>query len=211
MPDRAARQRHWDEAYTGRGVQDVSWFQAVPQMSLELLECLEVRTTASVLDVGAGASCLVDTLLDRGFDDLTVLDVSEVALHAVRDRLPAGAPVTLVRHDLLTWQPARRFDVWHDRAVLHFLVDEEDRRSYRRVLDSALAPEGAVVIATFAPDGPETCSGLPVSRYDADGLAALLGPAFAVVAVRHEEHVTPAGVVQPFTWVAARAVPAAAR
>jgi trans-aconitate methyltransferase len=173
-------------------------------VSLELFDKLAIPTKAAVLDIGGGASTLVDGLIARGFKDLTVLDVSSEALDTVRLRLGEGGPVVLIQGDLLEWRPERRFDVWHDRAVFHFLVDEEDRRSYFRILRSSLVSGGEVILATFAPDGPEYCSGLPVARYGPDQLIESLGPDVQVLNADREEHVTPAGVIQPFTWVAVR-------
>jgi trans-aconitate methyltransferase len=201
---------HWDDAFATRASDGVSWFEPEPRTSLELIDALRVSSDAAVLDVGAGAAFLVDRLVERGFTDLTMLDISAVALDHVRARLPAGAPVELVHADLLEWEPARRYDVWHDRTVLHFLVGEDERRAYLRALRAALGPGGAVVVATFAPDAPDRCSGLPVRRYSAEELAALLGGGFELVEARREEHVTPRGAVQPLTWVAGRLAAAGA-
>ncbi len=197
---------HWDEAYTGRDPSGLSWAQRDPAVSLELVDALGLGRAASVVDVGGGTSPLAGRLLDRGLADVTVLDVAEAALAAARERLGAHAgDVIWLREDVRSWRPRRSFDLWHDRALFHFLVEEDDRRCYLDSLTCALAPGGAVVIATFAPDGPATCSGLPVVRYDPAGLASVLGPAFELVRERREEHVTPGGRVQPFTWVAFRA------
>ncbi len=182
----------------------MSWYQPEPTVSMEMFYLLGVGSTTAIVDVGGGASLLTDRLIDRGFTDLSVLDISVAALDHCRDRMGSGAPVTLLRQDVLTWQPPRRFGLWHDRAVFHFLVDHEDRDRYLRVMGEALAPGSAVVLATFAEDGPESCSGLPVARYPADRLSAALGRGFDVVAARREIHTTPSGTVQPFTWVAAR-------
>ena len=176
--DRAA---HWADVYATKPVDTVSWYQSEPTGSLELLDALEVTAGARVVDVGGGASVLVDRLLARGFTDLTVLDIAEPALATGRARVGAGAPVTWVAADVLTWVPIRHYDVWHDRAVLHFLSGDEVN-TYRATLERAVTPGGAVVLATFALDGPEYCSGLPVTRYDDDGLAAVLGEGFEVVA-----------------------------
>jgi len=203
-PDFDKRQDHWDAAYMVRGIESVSWFQEEPRISLELFDVLGIKTHAAVIDIGGGASPLVDRLLRRGYKDLTVLDVSRAALEAARLKLPADAPVTWIHQDLLAWQPDRQYDVWHDRAVFHFLVDPGDQALYRKLLQSALTPDGVVVLATFAPDGPEYCSGLPVGRYSASSLAAVLGQTFTIVEERREIHTTPAGVRQPFTWIAAR-------
>jgi len=176
----------------------------VATMSLELIERLAIPRTAAVIDIGGGASALVDGLLERGYPDVSVLDVSKAALAEVRRRLGPGASVTLLEEDFLAWRPERQYDLWHDRAVFHFLVDESQTEAYLETLRSALRPEGYIIMATFASDGPEQCSGLPVSRYSAAELADRLGPRFEMVETFRNEHVTPAGVVQPFTWVAAR-------
>ena len=196
--------QHWDDVYATRGPEGVSWFEPEPRMSLELFDALEIPPRTAVVDVGGGASLLADRLVQRGFDDVTVVDLSKVALERVCERLPAGAPVRLVRADLVAWRPERRYDVWHDRAVLHFLGDGGDREAYLRTLDAAAAPGGVVVLATFAPDAPDRCSGLPVRRYSADQLVELLGDGFQLVETRRDEHVTPRGAVQPLTWVAGR-------
>ena len=200
MNDRA---KHWDDTYARRGTEGVSWFQAVPTTSLRLIDVLGIPPAAAVIDVGGGASSLVDHLVARGFTDLTVLDISDIALVAARDRVGRRAPVSWVHQDVLAWRPQRRFALWHDRAVFHFLVNPADQQGYLATVRAALAPAGAAIIATFAPDGPDHCSGLPVARYSADDLAALLGDAFAVVEASREEHTTPTGALQPFTWVAA--------
>ena len=192
---------HWDTAYSTRGVEGVSWYQAVPAVSLELVEALGTPRDASVIDVGAGASFLVDELVARGFTDLTVVDLSTSALEAARRRLPADAPVRWVVADVLEWEPDRLYDLWHDRAVFHFLVAAFDRERYVATLRRAVAPDGKVIVGTFAEDGPEMCSGLPVSRYSAADLSAELGDALDVLETRRERHVTPRGAVQPFTWV----------
>jgi SAM-dependent methyltransferase len=200
------RSQHWDAAYEMCGATGVSWFQPVATVSVELIERLGTPKDASLIDIGGGASLLVDTLIGRGFSDLTVLDVSKSALNAVRERLGPTNSVALLHEDLLDWKPERRFDLWHDRAVFHFLVEGDDREKYLRTLRSALRPGGAVVMATFALDGPEYCSGLPVARYSCADLAEILGSDFVIVEQLREEHFTPAGAIQPFTWMAARFV-----
>ena len=197
--------QHWDDAYERRGTTGVSWFQPETTMSIDLINRLGIAHDAAIIDVGGGASLLVDFLIDQGFSDVSVLDVSKTALDTTRERIGAGAPVTFLHEDLLTWRPARRFDVWHDRAVFHFLVEPGDRDVYLHLLRTALPPSGALIMATFAPNGPEFCSGLPVARYSADELISLLGDRFEVVEMRDEHHTTPGGVIQPFTWVSARA------
>ena len=192
----------WDAAYSNRGVAGVSWYQAAPEVSLELVDALGVHRDAAVIDVGGGASFFLDELAARGFEDLTVLDISASALEAARQRLPAEAAVQFVDADLLKWAPGRSYDLWHDRATFHFLVTAPDRDKYLATMRRSVVPGGKVIIGTFAEDGPETCSGLPVNRYSAVDLVAELGDGFAELETRRENHVTPRGAVQPFTWVA---------
>lgn len=182
----------------------MSWFQTEPTISLELIETLGVGPDTACLDVGGGASVLVDRLVDAGFSDLSVLDVSKVALDAAHQRLGASAPVTWMQADILEWRPSRRFGLWHDRAVFHFLTDKDERALYLNALGSGLEPGGAIIMATFAEDGPEYCSGLPVSRYSIDELASTLGSDFAIVKSLKEVHTTPSGATQSFSWVAGR-------
>lgn len=193
---------HWDNVYATKPAATVSWFQAAPTPSLEALEGIGLLPDRSLIDVGGGASTLVDALLDRGWSDLTVLDISTAALEESRRRLGSRAQeVDWIVADISAWQPRRRYDVWHDRAVFHFLTDAADRAAYRQALLDALAPHGTVVVATFAPDGPEQCSGLAVQRYDANQLASEFGPGFVMLRHWTEGHVTPAGNRQSFTWI----------
>lgn len=187
-----------------RGSSGVSWYQAEPVVSLELIAESKLRGDAAVIDVGGGASPLVDRLLAEGFADVSVLDISSVAIEEARRRLPPDAPVDWVVSDVLSWHPKRRYGLWHDRAVFHFLVSSGDREAYRKTLVSALVRGGIVVIGTFAADGPESCSGLPVARFSEAGLASALGNRFTPVAFRREVHRTPSGGNQPFTWMLAK-------
>ena len=198
--DRAA---HWDGVFTTKAADEVSWHQAEPATSLRLLAAA-APPPAAVVDVGAGAGVLPDRLLATGWTDVTVLDVSGAAVAAVRDRL--GERIAYVVTDLLAWAPPRGYDAWHDRAVFHFLVDTADRARYVDVAARAVRPGGVAVVATFAADGPTSCSGLPTARYDADALAAVFAPRFVAEASAREEHGTPFGTVQPFTWVVLRRV-----
>jgi trans-aconitate methyltransferase len=186
----------------------VSWYQDAPSLSLKLIEALGIGHDAAVIDVGGGASVLAEHLVARGFVDVSVLDISAAALAEARRGLGDAAPVSWLHEDLLAWRPERRFDLWHDRAVFHFLVTSDDRSKYLQTLHSAIGVEGFIVLATFAPDGPEFCSGLPVACYSVADLAHLLGAGFELLETRREEHITPQGVMQPFTWVAGRMRPA---
>jgi hypothetical protein len=198
------RVRHWDRVYTDKATTDLSWYQPEPAVSLDVIESLGIAPdSGGIVDIGGGSSLLVDRLLARGHRDLTVLDLSEVALRTARGRVGSDSPVTWLARDVLRWVPDRTFALWHDRAVLHFLAGHEVDE-YRTVLSRALPVGGAFVAATFAPEGPERCSGLPVTRYSAEDLGKMLGPGFDVVYQRREVHLTPGGAEQPFTWVAAR-------
>jgi SAM-dependent methyltransferase len=198
-----ARRRHWDRRYADAGATRVSWYQPEPAMSLTLVDRLRVPTSAPIIDVGGGASLLVDALLARGYTDLSVLDVSSTALEIARRRLGDAAPVRWLCEDIMTWQPERRYALWHDRAVFHFLTDAAGQTRYLNMMRQALDPGGGLIMATFAADGPESCSGLPVARYDPGDLERLLD-GFTVVESSREEHMTPGGAVQPFTWIAAK-------
>lgn len=198
------RTAHWDAVHGGCDATEVSWYQAVPALSLELVDLLGVPPQSVVIDVGGGSSSFAGSLLARGFSDITVLDVSAVALERSRLRIGDGAGVSWVCGDLLSWRPQRVFGLWHDRAVLHFLTTDSDRETYRRVLLEATRAGSAVLIGVFAPDGPDHCSGLPVRRQSVADLVAFLGEAFEPVATRREVHRTPADVAQPFSWIAAR-------
>lgn len=201
-----ADQAHWDGAYERLSASGVSWYQPKASMSVDLISTLELPTGTPVIDVGGGASTLADSLVAMGYQDVTVLDLSIKALDLARQRLGPKAPVEWVHADLLTWQPRRSYGLWHDRAVFHFLTEERDRSIYLRKLGSAITRPGYVILATFALDGPERCSGLPVSRYSVDDLAVLLSSTdVEVVGGCRDEHTTPSGTVQPFNWVIGRA------
>lgn len=178
----------------------MSWFQAHADRSLALIERCDLDRAEPILDIGGGASTLVDDLLDRGHTDLTVLDVAESALTASQARLgPRAGQVRWITGDVLT-AALPRVQLWHDRAVLHFLIDPIDRARYVEQLEAAVIPTGHVIIATFAPDGPDRCSGLPVIRFSAEALGDLLGSGFQLVQAEREEHRTPIGRLQAFTY-----------
>ncbi len=192
---------HWERVYARKATTAVSWFQEQAATSLRLIQATGLPVEASILDVGGGASVLVDDLLAAGYRDLTVLDLSGAALAAARARLGVRAePVRWIEGDITRVElPAAAFDLWHDRAVFHFLTDPEDRRAYVRQLEHALKPGGHLIIATFAEDGPERCSELPVMRYSATRLAKEFAAGFSLQHAEKEAHHTPGGAVQSFT------------
>lgn len=195
------RSTHWDHVYATKGEAEVSWFQDSPAISLELIRAANPDPGASVIDIGGGASRLVDALLQHGYRDLAVLDLSAHALDAAKRRIGhAASMVDWIVADATTWQPAKTYDIWHDRAAFHFLTEARDRAAYVERLRSAVASGGHVIIATFAPDGPEKCSGLPVQRYDGASLAAELGPEFELIETRSETHHTPWNSTQAFQF-----------
>jgi trans-aconitate methyltransferase len=207
MADHAQAAAHWDAAYA-QGDDTRSWFEKHPAMSLRMLDSAGVSATDALIDVGGGASPLTGTLLDRGFCDLTVLDISAAGMQYARDRLGSRADqVCWVTADVLSWQPQRHYQAWHDRAVYHFLTTDEHRHQYLHTLDAATAPGSIAVFGCFAPDGPQHCSGLPVARYSPAQLARQLGAKWLLTGQDREEHATPAGTIQPFTWVALRRQP----
>lgn len=198
--------QHWAQVYEEKAPDAVSWYQASPAPSLHALERLGTKASSSIIDVGGGASNLVDALLQLGWSDITVLDIAAPALEAVKSRLGSAAnKVHWIVADITNWLPTRKYDVWHDRAVFHFLTEPEQRDAYRRALLDGLSEGGLAIIATFALDGPDKCSGLPVMRYDAESLARELGSSLRLVAGWKEEHQTPWGTKQAFNWCAFRA------
>lgn len=199
----AGGQAHWDAALSD-GVQGKSWHQDRADVSLALFDRLRIPATATVVDVGGAASVLAPALLGRGHE-VSVLDVSDAGLNLSRALLGEDeGRIHWIRADLLTWQPGKTYAVWHDRALAHFFTTEGERTAYRRVLDSATAPRSVAIIATFALDGPDSCSGLPVQRHDVDGLGALVGPSFELVHEERQLHRTPSGAAQSFLWTAWR-------
>lgn len=196
-----AGKEHWEAVYSSKAVDSVSWFQATPAPSLQALDTLGAGPRQSLIDIGGGASTLADALLERGWSDVSVLDISDAALKESKHRLAGQADtVDWIVADITAWAPHRSYDIWHDRAVFHFLTDARDRGAYKERLQQALVSNGAAIIATFSLHGPERCSGLPVQRYDASGLADEIGPEFEMMRDWTEEHVTPGGSRQAFTW-----------
>jgi SAM-dependent methyltransferase len=193
---------HWDVVYASNPAASLSWYQAHAECSLRLIAETGVASTAAIIDVGGGASTLVDDLLDRGYSNLSVLDVSAAALAAAQARLgPRAGGVRWIEADIVTAAlPARSFDVWHDRAVFHFLTDAVARQRYVAAVRRAVKARGHVIVATFAEDGPEQCSGLPVMRYSPQALHAAFGDAFVLLHHEREIHATPAGAAQSFIY-----------
>jgi SAM-dependent methyltransferase len=198
----AGRQAHWEKVYASKAEDEVSWFQESPAPSLELITETSATPASAIVDIGGGASRLVDALVEKGFQALTVLDISEAALATAKARLGDSArPVQWIAADVTLWRPAAAaYDIWHDRATFHFLVDDRDRGAYIANMAEGVKPGGYAIIGTFALDGPERCSGLPVARYDAHRLGAAIGSGFHLVRTVRHEHVTPWGARQQFQF-----------
>lgn len=195
------RADHWNRVYTTKTSQDVSWFEPLPALSLEMLEAAGMTTDSCVLDVGGGDSHLVDALAARGLECLAVLDVSGAALDRAKSRLgPAARTPIWIEADVTRDWSLKPMDIWHDRAVFHFLTTADERARYKQHLLDTLKPGGSAIIATFALDGPEKCSGLPVQRYSPERLAEELGPTFDLRDARPHVHTTPWGSTQSFQY-----------
>lgn len=196
----ADRQQYWEHVYGSKSSTEVSWYQPKPGRSLQLIRDAASPDTP-IIDVGGGASTLVDHLLDEGYSDVTVLDIAASAFEHSRDRLgPRAARVEWIVSDVTRFRARRRYGLWHDRAVLHFLTDAADREGYVKALDRALAPGANLVLSTFGPQGPLKCSGLDVRRYDIDMLTELLGGLFDLRNKEIELHTTPGGATQQFLY-----------
>jgi len=196
------RKQHWEQVYTAKPSDSVSWFQEHADLSLRLIHNTGLGKDAAIIDVGGSASTLVDGLVADGYTDLTVLDLSSAAIAVAKQRLGK-------RSDAIHWMegditraefPIHRFDIWHDRAVFHFLTDPKDRHAYVERVMKAVKPGGHVIVATFAEDGPDKCSGLPVMRYNPEALHDEFGDSFLLVGHEKEAHHTPAGAVQQFVY-----------
>jgi len=196
------RKQHWEQVYSTKASDSVSWFQEHAELSLRLIHNTGLSKDAAIIDVGGGASTLMDDLVAEGYTDLTVLDLSSSAISVAKQRLGKHAEAVdwMVGDITLAEFPVHRFDIWHDRAVFHFLTNPNDRHAYVERVMRAVRPGGHVIIATFAEDGPEQCSGLPVIRYRPESLHAEFGDAFLLVEHKKEVHHTPSGSNQQFVY-----------
>ena len=197
-------QDHWNRAYATKAETAVSWYQPHLAISSELIRTTAAKD-AALIDIGGGASTLAEDMLRAGHRDVSVLDISANALKRTQDRLgEAARAITWIVADITMWSPPRTWDVWHDRAVFHFLTEHAAQDAYITALRAGTQPGSTAVIATFALDGPERCSGLPVQRYGACELAARIGPPFTLIDQRTEKHTTPAGTIQSFCYAVLR-------
>lgn len=201
MPDRT---EHWNRVYATKRETGVSWYQPKPALSLALIREYAPQN-ASIIDIGGGASLLTAELVREGYGDLAVLDISAEALERAKENLGAeAAKIEWLVADIMAWKPTRQWQVWHDRAVFHFLTDAASQDAYIRALYAAALPGAIAIISGFAPDGPEKCSGLPVVRYDAQSLSKRIGAGFELLAEKREAHETPGGAMQKFYYAVLR-------
>jgi SAM-dependent methyltransferase len=195
------RKMHWEELYREKSPQEVSWYQEQPKLSLELIESLQLNKSARILDVGGGASRLAKSLLDAGYENISVLDISAKALQQAKNELGAkSTQIEWIVTNVFEFEPSKCFDLWHDRALFHFLTEADDRKSYVEVLKKSLSASGFVIIASFAIGGPEECSGLPIVQYDAQKISQELGDEFRLLNEQFELHHTPWSSEQKFMY-----------
>lgn len=193
------RKEHWESVYSEKAAPETSWYQSEPALSLAMIRNARIGADEAIIDIGGGASLLADCLLQAGYSDISVLDISGQALDQARARLgPDAGRIHWIEDDVTRFRAARNYALWHDRAAFHFLTDRESRRLYRAALLRALKPGGQAIIAAFAPDGPSRCSGLDIVRYDAESLLAELGDEWVLLEQEREVHLTPQNREQRF-------------
>lgn len=195
------RKQHWEKSYTDKALNQYSWYQTIPTLSVQLIEKSGVSPDAHIIDVGGGASTLADELLKRSFSNLTVLDISETALKRTQNRLQSQqTKIQWIIADITHFKTTQTFDLWHDRAVFHFLTDPQHRKLYKEKLHTYLKPGGHLILSTFALDGPERCSNLTIVRYSLHSMIAELGDGFTLLETHNETHKTPSGKEQQFIY-----------
>ena len=201
MKDNVGRKDHWETVYRRKAVEETSWHQPSPEISLKMIGETAASVETPIIDIGGGASFLADHLLGLGYRDVTVLDISRAALEQAQSRLGGRSnQLNWIEADITRFRPARQYGLWHDRAAFHFLTEAGDRQRYASVLEEALEPGGQAIIATFGPQGPKKCSGLDIVRYDAEKIEKTLGPVFRLLEQQDDLHTTPAGREQQFKY-----------
>lgn len=195
------RKEHWERVYNSKKLTEVSWYQPTPSTSLDFIQELGITKDAAIIDVGGGDSFLADHLLERGFTNITVLDISEAAIARAQKRLGGKAGlVNWVVSDIMEYQPDRHFDCWHDRAAFHFLTSDEEISKYLAIANLSLADSGKIIIGTFSETGPEKCSGLAIKQYSEEGLGSLIKKWFDKIKCIHTHHLTPFNSIQDFLF-----------
>ncbi|MFD1314471.1 class I SAM-dependent methyltransferase [Namhaeicola litoreus] len=197
------RKAHWENIYHTKHLEEVSWYQPKPETSLQLLQNLEISKDAKIIDIGGGDSFLVDHLLEMGFRDLTILDISEKAIERAKKRLGEKAnKINWIVSDILDFEPTQNFDFWHDRAAFHFLTEQNEIEKYVRIADEAMSKNGKILIATFSEDGPKKCSGIEIRQYTNTSLEATFSQHFKKITCVKHDHKTPSQNIQNFIFCA---------
>lgn len=195
------RKDHWESIYSTKQLNEVSWYQPKPETSLKFIKALNIPKSASIIDVGGGDSFLVDNLLDLGFSDITVLDISSNAIERAKKRLgKMSEQVTFIEADASEFNPTKTYDLWHDRAAFHFLTDEREIKNYIQSAEKGIKPSGYMIIGTFATDGPTKCSGIEVSQYSEGSLSKKFDHQFKTIACQKVSHKTPFDTIQNFVF-----------
>jgi SAM-dependent methyltransferase len=199
------RKNHWEKIYQTKEFQEVSWYQATPAISLDFLTQFDIPLTARIIDVGGGDSFFVDCLLDQGYQDITVLDISETALAKARKRLgDRAALIKWIVADIADFHPFEKYDFWHDRATFHFLTEEQEIENYIRIVQQSISPKGILVLGTFSENGPQKCSGIEIKQYSETTMTNRLKQFFEKVKCFHVDHRTPFDTVQNFIFCSFR-------
>jgi predicted TPR repeat methyltransferase len=194
-------QDFWNKVYSTKSEKELSWFQEVPKRSLELIQELPLHAHAQIIDIGGGDSRLADSLLHLGFDHITVLDLSSMALLKAQERLKdQAAHIEFIASDITTFHPAKKYDLWHDRAAFHFLTESDKVEKYVTLATQSVALQGYLILITFSKQGPEKCSGLPIVRYSAEELSQLFNSGFELLRSFEDVHMTPWGSQQAFVY-----------
>jgi len=195
------KKEHWENVFATKKETEVSWFQKMPERSLDFIENLGIAKDAKIIDIGGGDSYLIDVLLKNGFTNLTLLDISNNAIERIKKRLGASAEkVTFIVSDILDFHPTETYDLWHDRASFHFITEQNQIKSYTNLVSKAIAKEGKMVIGTFSENGPMKCSGLDITQYNANTLKSVFLSDFEVIDCITEDHITPFDTVQNFIF-----------
>ncbi len=195
------REEHWETIYKTKELKDVSWYQKIPQTSLDFIDQFSTSKTAKIIDVGGGDSFLVDHLLTMGYQDITVLDISETAINKAKERLGSLAKnVKWIVEDITNFRPTEIYDIWHDRATFHFLNEQSEINTYLKVIQNSISPEGALIIGAFSEDGPKKCSGIDITQYSEESINELVKDHFTKIKCTYIDHETPFDTTQNFVF-----------
>lgn len=195
------RKKHWENIFETKDTTKVSWYQPVPETSLKLIEKLNLPKNTNIIEIGSGDSFLADFLMDKGYSEITLLDISEKALEKIKKRLSEKADsISFIAADATVFSSSKRYGLWHDRAVFHFLAEEDEIRNYLKNVSEKLISEGYLILGTFSNNGPDMCSGLKVRQYDEDQITKIFSRDFKKIECFTQNHITPSGSAQNFLF-----------